>query len=380
MRSSLSVVAACAALSLAACGQATTSNTSATGSASGSSGSTASAPMGTAAAEPVVNANGCTTGVKPAATTAAQSDAAPVAAPAGTALARVVASGPADGSASPKLTFASLPVKVTEVTKAEVTPGTGTPATRESQVTARTMIYHGTSGKMLDDGYAKGREPEAFQLNRADLLPGLTAGLVGATKGERFVFAIPPKDAFGSAGRSDLGITGTDTLVVLVDIVDVKTVPSHIDGTMTAAPATLPVVTFPNGTTNAPMLTVPKAAPTKTEQATLIEGSGEVVKKGDTITAHYHGVQWNDCSVFDSSWERGAPAEFEIGTGKVIKGWDDTLVGKKVGSRVLLAIAPADGYGASEQAPDNMKKNVLIFVVDILATRSAAPATSTTAP
>ena len=74
---------------------------------------------------------------------------------------------------------------------------------------------------------------------------------------------------------------------------------------------------------------------------------------------------WNRRSVFDSSWSRGAPATFSIGTGGVIPGWDKGLVGKKVGSRVLLVVPPADGYGAQAQGkiPAN---STLVFVVDIL--------------
>ena len=69
--------------------------------------------------------------------------------------------------------------------------------------------------------------------------------------------------------------------------------------------------------------------------------------------------------MFDSSWTRKSPATFAIGTGNVIPGWDKGLVGKKVGSRVLLVVPPADGYGAQGQGqiPANA---TLVFVVDIL--------------
>jgi peptidylprolyl isomerase len=130
----------------------------------------------------------------------------------------------------------------------------------------------------------------------------------------------------------------------------------------------MPTVEFADGPTKAPTVTIPKGekAPTKTEQATLIEGKGATVEKGQTITAQYHGVLWKDGSVFDSSWERGQPADFPIGVGAVIKGWDSTLVGKKVGSRVLLVIPPADGYGAQGMGDQISGTDTLVFVVDIL--------------
>ena len=76
---------------------------------------------------------------------------------------------------------------------------------------------------------------------------------------------------------------------------------------------------------------------------------------------------WRDGSVFDSSWKRGAEADFPIGTGQVIPAWDKVLVGKKVGSRVLLVVPPADGYGSTGSQDGSIKAtDTLVFVVDIL--------------
>ena len=231
----------------------------------------------------------------------------------------------------------------------------------------RARIYNGTSGKLLDDGYASGRRAEGYRLGRADLIAGFTEGLVGATKGARIAFTIPPEKGFGSAGNEQLGVKGTDTIVVVADIADVHTPLAKIDGAQTAAPAGLPTVEFRNGPTKEPTVTVPKsAAPTTTQQATLVQGAGATVQQGQTISAQYHGVLWKDGSVFDSSWQRGASADFPIGVGGVIPGWDKTLVGKKVGSRVLIVIPPKDGYGDAGSPPKISGKDTLVFVVDIL--------------
>ena len=107
------------------------------------------------------------------------------------------------------------------------------------------------------------------------------------------------------------------------------------------------------------------AAPTALVSQNLIDGTGPEVKTGQTITVHYTGALWTDGTVFDSSWKRKSPATFAIGTGNVIPGWDKGLVGKKVGSRVLLVVPPADGYAdkVQGQIPAN---STLVFVVDIL--------------
>jgi peptidylprolyl isomerase len=283
------------------------------------------------------------------------------------ALKDVTATGAVDLKTAPKVSLGKTPISSTAVERKVLTPGTGKAATSADTVSLRAEIYNGTSGKLLDDGYAQGRTDEGYRLGRKDLIAGFTEGLVGATKDSRVAFTIPPAKGFGSAGNQQLGISGTDTIVVIADIADVHTPLTQVDGTQAASPAGLPTVEFKNGPTKEPTVTVPKStAPTETKQATLIQGTGPEVKKGQFITAQYEGVLWKDGSVFDSSWQRGAAADFPIGVGQVIPGWDKTLVGKKVGSRVLVVIPPKDGYGTAGSPPKISGKDTLVFVVDIL--------------
>ncbi|TQM58119.1 FKBP-type peptidyl-prolyl cis-trans isomerase [Humibacillus xanthopallidus] len=283
------------------------------------------------------------------------------------ALKGVTATGAVDLKTAPKVALGKTPISSTAVERKVLTPGTGSAATKADTVSLRAQIYNGTSGKLLDDGYAAGRNPEGYRLGRTDLIAGFTEGLLGATKGSRVVFTIPPAKGFGEQGNSQLGVAGTDTIVVVADIADVHRGLTQVDGTQAASPAGLPTVAFPNGPTKEPTVTVPKsAAPTETKEATLIEGKGATVQKGQTISAQYHGVLWRDGSVFDSSWQRGAAADFPIGVNAVIPGWDKTLVGKKVGSRVLLVIPPKDGYGSAGTGDKIKGTDTLVFVVDIL--------------
>ncbi|MGW1890890.1 FKBP-type peptidyl-prolyl cis-trans isomerase [Streptomyces sp. NPDC002004] len=102
---------------------------------------------------------------------------------------------------------------------------------------------------------------------------------------------------------------------------------------------------------------------------TLIQGNGTEVAKGDYLQANYLGQIWNTAKVFDNSYDRGSPTLFQIGVGQVIPGWDQSLVGKKVGSRVELAIPPALGYGKAGNAQAGIKgDDTLVFVVDIVNT------------
>ncbi len=279
----------------------------------------------------------------------------------------VTASGPVDFTTAPKVDITKKPISTSTVTSKVLVKGNGPESTTKDTVVIRAQIFNGTSGKLVDNGYDKGRVAEGFRLARTDLIKGFAAGLTGVQKGERVAFTIPPSEGFGSAGNQNIGIGANDTIVVVADVKDVHTALTQVTGTQAPIPAGMPAVEFAKGPTQAPTVRIPKMAPpTKTEQATLVEGTGATVQKGQTITAQYHGVLWKDGSVFDSSWQRGEPADFPIGVGAVIPGWDKTLVGKKVGSRVLLVIPPADGYGAQGMGDKISGTDTLVFVVDIL--------------
>ncbi|MCD4550263.1 MULTISPECIES: FKBP-type peptidyl-prolyl cis-trans isomerase [unclassified Schaalia] len=98
----------------------------------------------------------------------------------------------------------------------------------------------------------------------------------------------------------------------------------------------------------------------------LVEGNGQVVEAGDTIHCHYLGQVWNG-EVFDNSYDRGQALSFQIGVGMVIRGWDEGLVGCKVGDRVLLSIPSEYGYGDRGVPQAGIKGgDTLVFVTDIL--------------
>lgn len=116
-----------------------------------------------------------------------------------------------------------------------------------------------------------------------------------------------------------------------------------------------------------PQLVFPSpTAPAGLHVKVLEEGTGPTVVAGREIEVNYHGQIWGG-KVFDSSFTRGVPASFPIGIGMVIKGWDQGLVGKNVGSRLLLSIPPEKGYGAGGHPMAGIKgTDTLVFVVDIL--------------
>jgi peptidylprolyl isomerase len=114
----------------------------------------------------------------------------------------------------------------------------------------------------------------------------------------------------------------------------------------------------------APTITAPSGdAPTELVSEDVIAGSGTEVVATSTLTVHYTLMKWSDGSILESSWTGGAPATFPLSG--VIQGWQQGLLGAKVGGRRLLVIPPALGYGPMAGHP--LEKDTLIFAVDIIA-------------
>jgi FKBP-type peptidyl-prolyl cis-trans isomerase len=93
-------------------------------------------------------------------------------------------------------------------------------------------------------------------------------------------------------------------------------------------------------------------------------GAGKIAKSGDTVTVNYLGTLENGTK-FDSSYDRNQPFTTQIGVGQVIKGWDEGIVGMKVGGKRKLIIPSSLGYGSQDvgSIPPN---STLIFEVELL--------------
>ncbi|AJT40934.1 FKBP-type peptidyl-prolyl cis-trans isomerase [Psychromicrobium lacuslunae] len=95
-------------------------------------------------------------------------------------------------------------------------------------------------------------------------------------------------------------------------------------------------------------------------------GGGAEVKAGDNISAHYVGVAFSTGEEFDSSWNRGTPLDFTVGVGQVIQGWDQGLLGMKVGGRRRIEIPSELAYGERGAGAAIGPNEALIFVVDLV--------------
>ncbi len=100
-------------------------------------------------------------------------------------------------------------------------------------------------------------------------------------------------------------------------------------------------------------------------QDTLV-GTGATAKSGDTVSVHYTGTL-TDGSKFNSSLDRNMPFEFTLGARRVIAGWDEGVVGMKVGGKRKLVVPPDLGYGPAGYPPVIPANATLIFEIELLA-------------
>lgn len=101
------------------------------------------------------------------------------------------------------------------------------------------------------------------------------------------------------------------------------------------------------------------------EVTDILLGDGKEVVKGALITTQYKGML-EDGTVFDSSYDRGKAFQCIIGTGQVIEGWDQGMLGMRVGGKRKLLVPAHLGYGASQFGPHIKPNSNLVFEVELL--------------
>lgn len=257
---------------------------------------------------------------------------------------------------APKVTF-KAPFAIDQTrTRVEV-PGNGPKAVETGYVTVHYYGVNGRTGKTFDESYSR-KQTVTFRLDQ--VIEGFKKGLTGQAQGSRVLIVMPGSEGYDAAGgSSDGSIAVGDTLIFVVDVVRVSlTEPS---GKAVTPAAGLPTVTPGTGK---PTITIPAgaAAPTTMVAQTLIEGTGGKVAKGDTILARYVGVSWKTGKVIDDQFD--TPSSGELSS--TIPGWQAGLVGKRVGSRVMLVLPPKDGFPQGSNNPPVEAGDTVVYVVDLL--------------
>jgi FKBP-type peptidyl-prolyl cis-trans isomerase len=266
---------------------------------------------------------------------------------------------------APKVTIPKA-LPGTDLTVKTLIQGTGSTLTKADALAANFVLYfwQGKSSSLKASTYTSSPTVIGGQM-----LPGLESALVGKKVGSRVLAVIPPAQGYGTSGNSQIGVTGSTWLVFVIDVVKSYADNAGATGAQVSnGGGTLPTVSAKTGT--APTLSFTAATPPSSLVAkTLVKGKGPAVTKGEYVIAQYTGYIWRTKKVFGSSWSSGSPFGFTIGASpeQVIPGWDKGLTGQTVGSRVMLSVPPAQGYGTAGASQAGINgKDTLVFVVDIL--------------
>ncbi len=235
-----------------------------------------------------------------------------------------------------------------------LTEGTG-PVTEKGDWLITNYLGQVWGRTVFDNSYAS-KSTAAFQIGLGKLVPAWDVALVGVPVGSRVLLSVPPVDGYGAAGKNSAGITGTDTLVFVVDIVGV--VAPDATGQTNAEPQPVPdggpQVSGALGAV--PTVSIPAglAEPTAPSVTVLAKGTGAPVKNGQVI-AQYVAVDWAG-KLAGSTWP-GAPSvtgqpntgprEIPVTAGKSFA----DLAGVPLGSRVLVQLPASTNATTGKPVP-----------------------------
>ena len=239
------------------------------------------------------------------------------------------------------------PVEIAETERSVLVQGDEVAA--GSLVSAAYALYDGTTGEALETvGWGEGETATYFRGAYDYLGDGFAKTLGCLGPGSRVVGVIPGAEGFGEAA-TQVGLDPETPLVFVVDVLG--------DAEWSED---LPEV---GGTAEAPTVTLPATAPKPDLGiAVLEEGDGAVVGPADSVSVNYLGTAWETGEVFDESYSGGQPVTFEVGG--VVQGFQEALIGQKVGSRVIVSMPPALGYGL--QPGHALENYTLVFLIDIV--------------
>lgn len=254
--------------------------------------------------------------------------------------------------------------------------GSGDKISSGDTVSAYIWLGDGTTKKSVYSDYQNG---QAEQLPASGQLPAVFSKIfAGQTYGSRVVAVTNATDLLGSAtAGTQMGLGKDDSIVVVADLVKkAPTSPTPSDDKAhDVSPSKLPKVKLKKGNpVGLDWKGVSKPSPTTPVQRTVLkQGKGAKVKATDTVTANYYGETYGAKAPFDQSYGK---QPLSIPLSNVVKGWAIGLQGMRVGSRVLIQIPPAYGYGtnppaASSGQPAIQANDTLYFVVDIVKAAAA---------
>jgi len=262
-----------------------------------------------------------------------------------------------DFGKKPKVSF-DAPLVIDKTGKTVISEGKGEKIADGEQVSAQMTLISGTSGEEIESSYDS-KSPAGFPMDKSQISEDLYNALIDVKVGSRVVMSL---NGAAQQGQPD------QTLVYVIDVEKTTKPLTRAEGEKVDQGDN--PVTVEWGDNGEPSISKPEGkAPSELETYTTIEGEGPEVKKGQSVAVKYSGWLWDDTSkYFDSNWKEGGQpfAVDPVGEAQVIEGWNEGLVGQKVGSQIVLVIPPDKGYGEQGSPPSIPGDATLIFVIDIL--------------
>lgn len=249
--------------------------------------------------------------------------------------------------------------------------GEGDPISNGQIVDFQVVLLNGNDGEIITASAYDDAEAPLRRTAGSDI-DVLAEVLQCAQVGSRIAVTGTMQDVFDEETLANiegsLGLKADDAIVLVVDVQAAYL--GRATGLPQLGAAGIPaVVTAPNGQ---PGVTIPnEEPPTEVRSHTLVLGQGATVEDGDRVVLHYTGLLWSTKAVFDSSWDRGAPATFTITSFEndpngIVPGLADGLVGRTIGSQVIVVIPPEFGYPAGQAPASIPDGSTMVFVVDLL--------------
>lgn len=246
--------------------------------------------------------------------------------------------------------------------------GNGDPIAAGQIVDFQVSLFNGEDGELITaSSYSDDEAP--LRRTAGSEIDLLAETLQCAQVDSRIAVTGTIEDVFG-AGALDpaLGLADDDAIVMVIDVEAAYL--GRATGIPQLGASGIPaVVTAPNGQ---PGVTIPdEEPPAELRSHTLVLGQGAAIEEGDRAVLHYTGLLWSTKTVFDSSWDRGAPATFTITSFEndpngIVTGLAEGLIGRTVGSQVIVVIPPEFGYPAGQAPATIPDGSTMVFVVDIL--------------
>jgi peptidylprolyl isomerase len=263
------------------------------------------------------------------------------------------------------------PLELEATASQVITAGEGDVVAKGEQALLHIHVVNGTTGDEAATTYDQG-QPAGITMSEDQLFPAVLEALVDKPSGSRVAVAAVPADAYQN-GAEQIGISKDDSVVFVVDVMSAA--PAETldapDGEPADAPGgrsgDLPAIVETDGEIARLDFADAAAEPgKKLTVTTLLQGDGEPIRDESLITIDYVGQVWEAKEPFDNSYPE-EPVTFGFGIGQLISGWEKGLLGVKTGSRVMLSIPAADGYG--EEGNPSIKvgpDDTMVFVVDVL--------------